>query len=292
MTKLRTLLWIFASCISISAFSQKPELYVSIQYSIDSAAFKNIDSLKYDARLKDAKCRFKFKWEAKNSQYVLIDGLDSIKHAVNDSVILSRGGNFTFIAVGKNNDDIIRKIHGASIILTDVPGGGNYMEEVIYSKLNSEEFFKTGYRFTIETEKSLENVKDIVFQVLQSKKYVVETNREIAYTFLTEFIVSTTECIPNNKVCGGLEDQNDCSKNPDNRRFQRKIGFSVMASSDIYSLSTEKKKRFFLEISPSVVRRYRRVGGEWKTDPESPSIAKLACDELSKEILDLVNGKK
>ena len=276
---IRLILVLFLFCFKFVS-AQHPALEVDIEYSVDSSPFRKLLSLEFDQDLRYSDAIIKFKWRASNSRYVLIEGYDTLKHSTNDSII-SAGGSFNIIAVGEQG--IVRKICGAHTILRNTGAGGDAMHYFLHSGLNTLIYFMSGFTFEITTNKSLEEIKRIISQVLQSKGYTVDVQKEISRMTLTEFILSTEQYNENDKLC---KDKEECKTPIGERRFERKISFSVWVKNGYGS-----QNEVSFTIKPSVLSRWRREEGDWKKDPEEILVSKEVCSKLMDEISEVINKK-
>ena len=214
----------------------------------------------------DVKTKIKITWECNYCSYVLIEGLDSLRHEPKGGFETDQLG-FSYNIIGIKGNSVSAKYLGGAVAFK--PGTG--LDGRIFFIKNTKLFLslKKSWKYPFTSNKSLQKMEPEIIKVLQSFNYQSETESD-GNTLLLE-------CEPyqsNPLICLG----EDCKLPIGGRRIERKM--SIMVNIE------KRDKDYMLLIQPSVLRNFRKQDNEWSLDPDFLESSKIACDSIAKKLIE------
>ncbi len=195
----------------------------------------------------------KFKWEAKNAQYVIIQGLDERQRPVNGEIEREGGGSFVFIVVGANG--VAQKPVSCVHKYVPFPGrnGLKHSAETVTPPVNAE----IAYKILFKTAVSRTEIENRLLRLLQNRGYSMGVSHpgnspEDDLFFYTNYHYTHPE------LCPG-----DTCKNP---KRERQVAFTFL----IHQLVKQGDiGTYELHITPRVIFCYPvQDKNDWREDLE------------------------
>jgi len=126
------------------------------------------------------------------------------------------------------------------------------------------------------THASVEDVAKALIRLLQNIGFVVESE-DLDATVIgalrreSTFTMVTSNSIYHDSLCES-QDGEDCAKPPRLRRIERRVSLAARV--------TRSSQGIVVAITPAVIKRYRREGGDFTSDSTAGALARPLCAKV------------
>jgi hypothetical protein len=215
----------------------------------------------------DYSSKIKITWSCNTCQFVVIDGLDSIRRSPSGEIELD-ANTVAYKVVGVTDTTFMTKNLFSQLAFKK---GTGIDGRIFYLKENKGALsFRNSFKYFFNSAKTVAQLKPQFIAVLQSFGYSVDENESTDNTIYLE-------CHPyqsNSLVCS----EDDCRLPPSRRSTQRKLAI------DVYLLKTNQN--YELDIRPSVMQNHPKQDNIWNVEQNPLTCSKNACDTIAKRIQD------